>query len=426
MTAPWLSSAVLKTFFRSAGIVVLRLDELGHDAAQGLDAQRERRDVQEQNVLDFARQHAALDRRADGHDLVRIDALVRLLAEHRLDDLLHLGDAGRTADQHHFVDLAVVQVRVLHGLLHRAAAALEQVIAKLLELRAVERNLHVLGARGVGRDERQVDIGRLQRAQFLLGLFAGLLEPLQGHRILAQVDAVVAFELVGAVIDQHAVEIVAAQVRVAVGADDAEDAFGNFQDRDVERAAAEVEDADLLLGLPVQAVGQRGRGRLVDDPHHFQPGDLAGVLGRLPLGVVEVGRHGDHGLVHLVAQVGLGRLLELAQDHGRDFRRRVLAIVDLDLDVLVRAADDLVGHDLLFGGDLVVPAAHEALDGIDGPPRVGDRLPLGRLADERFALVVEGDDAGGEPVSFLVGNDLRFFALHDGNDGIASFPGRCR
>ena len=166
------------------------LDELGHDAAQGLDAQRQRRDVQEQDVLDFARQHAALDRRADGHDLVRVDALVRLLAEHRLDDFLHLGDAGRTADQHHFVDLAVVEVGVLHGLLHRAAAAIEEVIAKLLELRPVERDLQVLGARGVGRDERQVDIGRLQRAQFLLGLFAGLLEPLQGHRILAEVDAV--------------------------------------------------------------------------------------------------------------------------------------------------------------------------------------------------------------------------------------------
>ena len=227
-----------------------------------------------------------------------------------------------------------------------------------------------------------------------------------------------AFELVGAVIDQHAVEIVAAEVRIAVGADDAEDAFGDFQDRDVERAAAEVEDADLLLGLPLQAIGQRGGGRLVDDPHHFQARDLAGVLGGLALGVVEVGRHGDHGLVHLVAQVGLGGLLELAEDHRRDFRRGVLAIVDLDLDVFVRAADDLVGHDLLFGGDFVVPAAHEALDRIDGAPRVGDRLPLGRFADERFALVVEGDDAGGEPVPFLIGNDLCFLALHDGNDGI--------
>ena len=101
---------------------------------------------------------------------------------------------------------------------------------------------------------------------------------------------------------------------VAVGADDAEHAVGHFEHRNVERAAAEVEDHDLFVLLLVQAIGQRGGGRLVDDPRHFQPGDLPGILGGLALGVVEVGRHGDHGLVHLVAQVGLGRFLELPQE----------------------------------------------------------------------------------------------------------------
>ena len=56
--------------------------------------------------LHVAGQHAALDRGADGHDFVRVDALVRLLAvEHLLDELLHLRHARRTAHQHHFVDV---------------------------------------------------------------------------------------------------------------------------------------------------------------------------------------------------------------------------------------------------------------------------------------------------------------------------------
>ncbi len=59
-------------------------DELGHHAADGLDAERQRRDVEQQHVLHFAGQHAALDRGADGHDFVRIHALVRLFAEHLL------------------------------------------------------------------------------------------------------------------------------------------------------------------------------------------------------------------------------------------------------------------------------------------------------------------------------------------------------
>ena len=168
----------------------------------------------------------------------------------------------------------------------------------------------------------------------------------------------------------------------------------DVEDRDVERAAAEVEDGDLLVLLLVQPVGQGRGGRLVDDPRDLQAGDLAGVLGGLPLAVVEVGRDRDDRLADLVAEVALGGLLELAEDHGRDLRRRVVLAVDLDLDEVVGPADDLVGDHLLFGLDLVVAAAHEPLDRVDRPPGVGDRLPLGRLADQDLALVGEGDDDG--------------------------------
>jgi hypothetical protein len=58
--------------------------------------------------------------------------------------------------------------------------------------------------------------------------------------------------------------------------------------------------------LSSEAIGQRRRGRLVDDAQDFQAGDLAGVLGRLALGVVEIGRDGDDRLVDLLAEVGLG------------------------------------------------------------------------------------------------------------------------
>ena len=59
------------------------LDQLGHHAAPGLDAERQRGDVEEQDVLDVATQHAGLDGGADGDDLVGVDRLVRLLAGER-------------------------------------------------------------------------------------------------------------------------------------------------------------------------------------------------------------------------------------------------------------------------------------------------------------------------------------------------------
>jgi hypothetical protein len=121
--------------------------------------------------------------------------------------------------------------------------------------------------------------------------------------------------------DQGVVPVVAAQVRVAVGRLDLEDAVADLEHGHVERAAAQVEHRDLLVLLLVEPVGQRGRRRLVDDAQDLEARDLAGVLGRLALRVVEVGRHRDDGLRDLLAEVGLGVGLQLAQDEGRDLLR---------------------------------------------------------------------------------------------------------
>lgn len=82
------------------------LDELGHDAALGLDTEGQRGHVEEQDVLDLTLEDTGLEGGADGDDLVRVDALVRVLTAGELLD--ELGDgrhAGGAADQDHVVDL---------------------------------------------------------------------------------------------------------------------------------------------------------------------------------------------------------------------------------------------------------------------------------------------------------------------------------
>src|SRR5205823_2934398 len=59
------------------------------------------------------------------------------------------------------------------------------------------------------------------------------------------------------------------------------------------------------------------------------------------------------------------------------------------------------------------PPAHEALDGVNSPPGVGDRLALGRVAHQPVALVRERHHARRQPVAFLVGNNLDLIPLHD-------------
>ena len=160
---------------------------------------------------------------------------------------------------------------------------------------------------------------------------------------------------------------------VAVGGLHLEHAVADLEHRHVEGAAAEVEHEDrLVVALLVEAVGQRGRGGLVDDAQHLEAGDLAGLLGGGALGVVEVGGHGDDGLGDGVAEVGLGVALELHQRAGRDLLGGVLLAVDVDGPV----------------------GAHVALHRADGAIGVGDGLALGDLADEDLAVLGEGDDRG--------------------------------
>ena len=82
-------------------------------------------------------EHAGLDGRADRHHLVRVDALVRLLAEELLHQLLDLRDARAAADQHDLVDL--VRARRPASFRHWRTGPIDrsqQVVHELLELRA--------------------------------------------------------------------------------------------------------------------------------------------------------------------------------------------------------------------------------------------------------------------------------------------------
>jgi hypothetical protein len=151
----------------------------------------------------------------------------------------------------------------------------------------------------VGGDEGQVYGGARRGGQLFLGLLGRLHEALGGHLVLGEVYALGLLELSYHPLDDLGVEVVAAEVVVAAGSLDLEDPLAELQDRNVECAAAEIEDEDSLVLLLVEAVGQGRCGRLVDDALDVEAGDPAGVLGGLALGVLEVGRHRDHGVGNL-------------------------------------------------------------------------------------------------------------------------------
>ena len=206
------------------------LDQLGAHGAKGLDTQRKRSDVQEKHVFDIAREHACLDRGADGHDLVGIDALVWLFAEQFLHQILDGGHACLPSDEDDLVDVVGRKL----GVLERGEAGplrpLDKLVHELLELGPRQRYVEMLGPRGVGGDEGQIDVGGLRGRKLALGLFGPFLETLKRHAVASKVYALVFLELVGQPVDYSVVEIVAAEVRVAACGLDLEHAFAEVQD----------------------------------------------------------------------------------------------------------------------------------------------------------------------------------------------------
>ena len=103
-------------------------------------------------------------------------------------------------------------------------------VDQLLEFGPGQRDLQVLGARRVGRDKRQVNVGRRRLRQILLGPLGGFFQALQRHLIFAQIDPVAFLEFIRDVVDEDLVEIIATQVGVAVGRLHFKDTIAYVQD----------------------------------------------------------------------------------------------------------------------------------------------------------------------------------------------------
>ena len=242
--------------------------------------------------------------------------------------------------------------------------------------------------RGRG-DEGQVDVGAAHAGKLDLCLLCGILESLEHHLVVSQVDAVLCLELVSHPVDDSLVEIVAAEVGIAVCCKDFKHAVGNFKYRDIERTAAEVEYHDSLVVFLIHAVSKRCRRRLVDDSHDLKSGDLACVLGCLTLCVGEVCGNRDDGLCDLCSEVSLCVRLQLLKDHRGDLLGGIALAVDID----------------------PVIGAHMTLYRHNGSVGICDSLTLCNLTDDPLTGLGECDDGRCGSCTFGIGDD----------DGLAAF-----
>ena len=301
------------------------LDELGHDAALGLDAEGQRGDVEQQDVLDLALEHAGLQAAPTATTSSGLTPLLGSLPP--VSSLTRSATAGMRVEPPTSTTWSMSSTLMpasLMTLVERRLAAVEQVGGHLLELGAGERLVEVQRALGGGGDVGQVDArsrpswtARSWPSRRPRAGAASPSCPWTGRCRGAFLNCV------DQLVDDALVPVVATEVVVAAGGLDLDDALADLEQGHVEGAAAEVEDEDgLLLLALVEAVRERGRGRLVDDAQDVEARDLAGLLGGLALGVVEVRRDGDDRVGDRLAEVGLGVALELLQDERADLLRR--------------------------------------------------------------------------------------------------------
>ena len=401
---------------RDGGVL---LNHLGHHAAHGFDTQRQRGHIQQQQVLAVARQHRTLDRGADGNRFIRIHVLARILAEELFDLLLHLRHTGHTTDQNDVVDIGNLDA----GVLDRDAARLDglgdQSFHQRLQLGAGDLQVQVNRCAVGHRDVRLVDFSLLRRRQFDLGALGRCLDALQSNRVLAQIGTVDLLELVQDVVDDVLVEVFAAEEGIAVGGQHFKLFFaidiGDFNDRDVERTAAQVVNGNLTIALfrLVQAEGQRSCSRFVDDALDVQTGDTAGIFGCLALCVVEVCRHRDHGFGNFFAEVVFGSLLHLAQHFCGDLWRRQFLIAHTDPCIAVVGFENPVRHqgDVLLYFFFVELAADQTLGCVQRVLWIGYCLALGRGTDQDFAVFLISDDGWRGTRAFRVFYHFRLTAF---------------
>ena len=374
------------------------VDDLGAHAAQSLNAEAQRGDIQQQQTLLLAVQNAALNSSTDSHALIGVDALEGLAVQFLLHGVVDSGDTGGTTDHQDLLQVGSAQTCILQSLAHGGHGAIDQISGQLVELCAGQGHIQVLRAGSIGSDEGQVDLAAHCAGQLDLSLLGSFLQALCSHLVLAQVDTVLGLESVCHPVDDALVEVIAAQMGIAVGGQNFGNTVAHLDDGHIEGAAAQVVDHDLLVVLFIHTVSQSSCGGLVDDTADVQACNSACVLGCLTLAVVEVGRHSDDSLGDGLAQISLGVSLQLLQDHSADLLGSVLLAVQ--------------GH--------LVVGAHLTLDGRNGVVGVGDSLTLCNLTYQTVAGFGEADNGRGGAGTLRVGDDNGLAALHNSYAAVGS------
>src|SRR5437763_506311 len=220
-------------------------------------------------------------------------------------------------------------------------------------------------------------------------------------------------------IAQRAINIVAAQPRVAVSGEHFENSVIQFDNRNVEGAAAEIVDGDLRAALQfVETVGESGRRRFVDDSFDGEPRQFSRALRRAALCVIKICGHGDHGARDRVTQRSFRIALQLLKNQRGNLLGRMRLIVRYDPHRLSAPSLESVGNIRIAFAQLIAAQTDEALDRINCVGRLHGAHTRGRLPYERRTFTLKTNDRWRKPRPIRVRDENRKSRLHYANERV--------
>lgn len=192
------------------------------------------------------------------------------------------------------------------------------------------------------------------------------------------------------------------EMSVTVGGLDFENTLLDFQNRNIEGTTTQVENSDNTVVLLLQTVGESSSSRLVDNTEDVKTSDLASILGCLTLGVVEVCRNSNNGILDGLAEIVLGSLLHLSENKTADLRRRILVATSFNPGITIGVLDDLVGNLLEVALNLVVGelASDQTLGSEQSVLRVDNSLALGCDTNQSLTILGKSDNRGSCPGTY--------------------------
>ncbi|PON56605.1 Glutamate dehydrogenase, NAD-specific [Parasponia andersonii] len=260
-------------------------------------------------------------------------ALAELLpVEEVLQELLHLGNPGRTSNKDHVMNTALVHLCIPQTLLNRLHTLPKEIHVELLKSSTSNRRVII------NTVEKGINFkGSLSgRGESPLGPLTSSPKPPKSSWVATDVLFVLTLKILDKMVHHSVTKIFTSKLSVTSCSLYFKYTLFNCQQGHIKSPTTQINDLNILLpntsGLFIKTMSNGGRSRLIDDTHNIQASNDTSILSSLTLTVIEVSRDSNNSVLDGCAKVRLGNLTHLCENHRGDFLSRELLLFTLAVD----------------------------------------------------------------------------------------------